>query len=100
MLPQTDAIMFEFEYLKQYKDSINTDVVIRLLGRGRTEIEKKTNEQWNAIVEPKPDKEAIVTMARDIAHRGHMVTINVNNHYEGSAPLTIEAMKGMAQAFT
>jgi hypothetical protein len=29
-----------------------------------------------------------------------MVTINVNNHYEGSAPLTIEAMKGMAQAFT
>jgi hypothetical protein len=45
MLPQTDAIMFEFEYLKQYKDSINTDVVIRLLSRGRTEIEKKTNEQ-------------------------------------------------------
>ena len=45
MLPQTDAIMLEFEYLKQYKDSINTDVVSRLLSRGRTEIEKKTNEQ-------------------------------------------------------
>lgn len=37
-------------------------------------------------------------MARDITHRGHMVTVNVNNHYEGSAPLTIEAMQSMLQA--
>jgi len=78
---------------------VETDVVIRLLGGDRIEIENKTNKQWNRIVEPKPDKEAIVTMARDITHRGHMVTINVNNHYEGSAPLTIEAMQDIAKAF-
>jgi len=36
-------------------------------------------------------------MARDITHRGHMVTVNVNNHYEGSAPLTIEAMQKIQQ---
>jgi len=83
----------------QYKESITTDVVIRLLGGDRIEIENKTNEQWNTIIKPKPNKEAIVTMARDITHRGHMVTINVNNHYEGSAPLTIEAMQDMAKSF-
>ena len=37
-------------------------------------------------------------MALDIASRGHGVTINVNNHYEGSAPLTIEMMQGMLKA--
>lgn len=36
-------------------------------------------------------------MALDIASCGHGVTINVNNHYKGSAPLTIEAMQGMLQ---
>jgi len=88
-----------YDLYRQYKDSINTDVVIRLLGGDRIEIENKTNKQWNTIIEPKPDKEEIVTMARDITHRGHMVTINMNNHYEGSAPLTIEAMQDMAKSF-
>ena len=71
---------------RQYKDYVATDVVIRLLGGDRAQIEKKTKEQWNAIVESKPDKEEIVKMALDIASRGHAVTINVNNHYEGAAP--------------
>jgi uncharacterized protein YecE (DUF72 family) len=70
-----------YDVYRQYKDYISTDVVIRLLGGDRSEIEKKTKQQWNAIVEPKLDKEAIVTMARDIINRGHMVTVNVNNHY-------------------
>ncbi|HIH37255.1 MAG TPA: DUF72 domain-containing protein [Methanocellales archaeon] len=70
-----------YEIYRQYKDYVASDVVIRLLGGDRSEIEKKTKEQWNAIVEPKLDKEAIVTMARDIINRGHMVTVNVNNHY-------------------
>lgn len=82
-----------YDVYQQYKDAVTTDVVIRLLGGDRTDIEKKTHEQWNTIVEPKPDKEAIVAMARDITHRGHMVTINVNNHYEDSAPLTITEMQ-------
>lgn len=84
-----------YDIYRQYKDYVATDVVIRLLGGDRSEIEKKTKEQWKAIVEPKPDKEEIVKMALDIASCGHGVTINVNNHYEGSAPLTIEKMQGM-----
>jgi uncharacterized protein YecE (DUF72 family) len=87
-----------YDVYQQYKDYVTTDVVIRLLGGDRAAIEKKTNEQWNAIIEPKPDKEEIVKMALDIVSRGHGVTINVNNHYEGSAPLTIEAMQSMLQA--
>jgi len=82
-----------YDIYQQYKDYVTTDVVIRLLGGDRSEIEKKTKEQWNTIVEPKPDKEEIVKMALDIASRGQEVTVNVNNHYEGSAPLTIEEMQ-------
>ncbi len=70
-----------YDVYRQYKDYVTTDIVIRLLDGDRSEIEKKTKQQWNAIVEPKLDKEAIVTMARDIINRGHMVTVNVNNHY-------------------
>lgn len=76
---------------------LQTDAVIRLLGGDRGEIEKKTGEQWNRIVEPKPDKDRILHMAADIAAAGHKVTINVNNHYEGSAPLTIEEMQRLLQ---
>ncbi|SLM15394.1 conserved hypothetical protein [uncultured spirochete] len=86
-----------YEVYWQYRNLVDTDIVIRLLGCDRAEIEKKTNEQWNTIHEAKPDKQLILQMAMDIASQGHKVTINVNNHYEGSAPLTIEVMQKIQQ---
>ncbi len=72
--------------------------VVRLHGGDRGEIEKETGEVWNTIVAPKPDglKAAAAITAENI--RAKIVTyLNVNNHFEGSAPLTIvrflEAMK-------
>jgi uncharacterized protein YecE (DUF72 family) len=82
-----------YEVYRQFRSSINTDIVIRLLGGDRAEIEKKTGEKWNRIVEERNDKEKIVDMAMDAVQRGLKVTINVNNHYEGSAPLTIAAFR-------
>lgn len=84
-----------YEVYALYRELVQSDAVIRLLGGDRGAIEEKTGMQWNAIIDPKPaeEKRAILSMAMDLAARGHAVTINVNNHYEGSAPLTIEDLK-------
>ena len=70
------------------------EVVIRLHGPDRQGIEKKTGKRWNQIVAPK-DQElaAIADMVEELLGRGVNVYLNVNNHYEGSAPLTIDRIK-------
>ena len=82
-----------YDVYNQHSDLINTNVVIRLLGGDRKEIEQKTNQQWNKIVEEKNDKSLIAQMAGDIIGKGMNCIINVNNHFEGSAPLTIQAIR-------
>ncbi len=84
-----------YEVYEKFRDLLNQNAVIRLMGGDRKEMEKKTQQQWNQIVDEKPDKEKIVEMAIDIANRGKKVVINVNNHYEGSAPKTIESFKSL-----
>lgn len=65
--------------------------VIRLHGGDRLEIEEATAAVWNRIVAPKPDGiEAAARIVRENALRGVRTFLNVNNHFEGSAPLTIE----------
>ena len=69
-------------------------VVIRLHGPDRQGIEKRTGKQWNQIVAPKDEElAAIAEMIDDLLDRGVDVYLNVNNHYEGSAPLTIERIR-------
>jgi uncharacterized protein YecE (DUF72 family) len=66
-------------------------VVVRLLGPDRKGIEKQTGKHWDQIVAPRDEElVAIVEMVEDLLDRGVSVYLNVNNHYEGSAPLTIE----------
>jgi uncharacterized protein YecE (DUF72 family) len=65
--------------------------VVRLHGPNRKEIEAQTNSIWNRVVAP---QDAGILSAVDIVKRNteKLITtyINVNNHYEGSAPLTID----------
>ena len=69
-------------------------VVIRLLGPDRKEIEKITGKQWAQIVAPKDQElSAVADMIGDLLNRGIDVYLNVNNHYEGSAPLTIDRIR-------
>ncbi|KPK62955.1 MAG: hypothetical protein AMK73_05520 [Planctomycetes bacterium SM23_32] len=66
-------------------------VVIRLHGGGREEMEKRTGRKWGQIVEPKPEGiRAAVEIVRDNASRGALTIVNINNHYDGCAPLTTE----------
>jgi len=69
-------------------------VVIRLLGPDRKGIEKVTGKRWNQVVAPKDEElTAVVDMIGDLLDEGVNVYLNVNNHYEGSAPLTIDRIR-------
>lgn len=84
-----------YEVYEKFGDLVGGTSVIRLLGGDRSEIEKATSGRWDRIVDPKPDKDRIVAMSRDIAFRGGRVIISINNHYEGSAPRTAEFFEGL-----
>lgn len=68
-------------------------VAMRFLGPDRLAIEKKTGKLWSEVVEPRD--EAIDDAAKFAAKLfpGHYdVYANFNNHFEGSAPLSIRTM--------
>lgn len=87
-MPSIVALMDSFHGLFGGK------IIIRLLGGDRKEIEKLSHERWNAIVDKK-DLAPIAERVRLFAKEGHPVVLNINNHYEGSAPLTIREMHAL-----
>jgi uncharacterized protein YecE (DUF72 family) len=75
-------------------DYIQYLTVIRLHGPDRADIEQKSKGSWNRILEPKDNEMIdIVKMVNDLLDKKVDVYINMNNHYEGSAPLSIQRMK-------
>ena len=83
-----------FETWKRFGSLVKDSAVVRLHGPDRDGIEQQTGESWDRIVAPKDgDLVRLLDMMRDMRGRGMTVYINVNNHYEGSAPLTIGRLK-------
>ena len=79
---------------KEFKEFIKDTVVIRLHGPDRSGIEEKTGGDWSKIVEPKEaELKDISEMVNYFKKKKVDTYINVNNHYEGSAPLTIKKIK-------
>lgn len=77
-----------FEIAKQ---SIESTVVIRLHGEDRKGIEEQSGGVWNRILTPR-DQE-LIRIKEMIAYLQSQevdIYLNVNNHYEGSAPKTIQ----------
>ncbi|MFZ1729565.1 MAG: DUF72 domain-containing protein [Bacteroidota bacterium] len=70
--------------------------VLRLHGPDRKGMEEKSGMEWSRIIEAR-DAELIriVGLAQSMLSQGTDVFLNVNNHYEGSAPLTIEKIRAM-----
>jgi uncharacterized protein YecE (DUF72 family) len=67
--------------------------IIRLHGGDRRQIETDTGEVWDRLVSPKPEAvQAAVRIVRANARRRVLTYVNVNNHLEGSAPLTIQRL--------
>jgi uncharacterized protein YecE (DUF72 family) len=68
-------------------------VVIRLHGPDREGMERETAKQWDRIVVPRDEElRAIADMTKELLSEGVSVYVNVNNHYEGSAPLSIHRL--------
>jgi uncharacterized protein YecE (DUF72 family) len=73
---------------------LDTTVAIRLHGPNRSDIEEKSGGQWDRIYEPKDDEISRITKIIEEIHSKNLdIYVNVNNHYEGSAPLTIEKIR-------
>jgi uncharacterized protein YecE (DUF72 family) len=87
-----------FELYKKVKDRLSDPVVLRLHGSDRLGIELQTDNIWDKIVTPQEDELLhLRNMVSDLKERHHQVFINVNNHYEGCAPLTIEKINALLQ---
>ncbi len=82
------------EVCKNYGSKLTGTSIIRLLGSDRQGIEKTTSKVWNQVVSPKDDEiPGIARLIRNMVDQSGMdVYLNVNNHYEGSAPVTIQKM--------
>lgn len=67
--------------------------VVRLHGPDRAGIEEQTGGDWSQIVDP---KDASLAVAANLIHTnedaGVTTYVNVNNHCEGCAPLTIQRL--------
>jgi len=74
-----------------FKEYIKNHTVIRLHGPDRKGIEQQTKNIWDSIIDPKDGElHNLKNMINDLIAREVKVTLNVNNHYEGSAPMTIQ----------
>lgn len=82
------------EVYKKAEKYINNISVIRLHGPDRKGIEKSAGDKWNKIYfERNEEISSIVEMIKQIEIKEVDLFVNVNNHFEGSAPLTIERIK-------
>ena len=82
------------EIYKKFKKYINNLAVIRLHGPDRKGIEKIANDNWNKIyINRDMELISIVKLIKELQSNEVDLFVNVNNHFEGSAPLTIEKIK-------
>jgi len=74
----------------KFKPETASFQVVRLHGGDRLEIEGETGEVWNKVVAPKPGGlKAAAKIVRANVKKRVLTYLNLNNHYEGSAPLSI-----------
>lgn len=68
----------------------------RLRGPEREGIEQRTGERWDRLVmQHDEDLRQILGMPRELLEAGVDLYLNVNNHCEDCAPLTIERTETM-----
>jgi uncharacterized protein YecE (DUF72 family) len=74
----------------KFKPETASFQVVRLHGGDRLEIEGETGEVWNKVVASKSGGlKAAAKIVRANAKKRVLTYLNLNNHYEGSAPLSI-----------
>jgi uncharacterized protein YecE (DUF72 family) len=89
-MPHIKEVYYKFAgYIKDL-------AVIRLMGNDRKGIEERAGNKWDRIVDNRDEElPDIVQIVRELEAKSIMVFMNINNHYEGSAPLTIKKLQEM-----
>jgi uncharacterized protein YecE (DUF72 family) len=83
-----------FQVYEKFHSFLEKGTVIRLHGPDRKGMEEKSSGRWDTIVESKDEElPDIIRMIRDLESRNVDIYVNVNNHFEGSAPLTIDKIR-------
>ena len=83
-----------FDLYKKHREQIKDMAIIRLHGPDRQGIEKITRKDWSQVVAPKDeDISTLVKMLPYMESRGVQTFTFVNNHFEGSAPRTIQKIE-------
>lgn len=87
-----------WQLFNEHKENLTSTIVFRLHGPDRSGIEKKTGRNWNQIVEPKNDElKKVAEMINYLKAKKVDLYVNVNNHFEGSAPLTIRKLNSFVE---
>jgi uncharacterized protein YecE (DUF72 family) len=83
-----------YDTYNKFEKYFNKTIVFRIHGEDRGEIEKITNNKWDKIVINR-DQEIIniVEIVKQINKKQVDIYLNINNHFEGCAPLTIKKIK-------
>lgn len=83
-----------WETINKYRDLINDSLIIRLHGPDRSGMDKLSGENWNKIYADRMEElKLLAAVINELATKEVDIYLNINNHFEGSAPLTIERMK-------
>jgi uncharacterized protein YecE (DUF72 family) len=70
--------------------------IIRLHGPDREGMDKASGKRWDRILAPKDEEiDGIVDLIGRLLGRKIDIFLNVNNHYEGSAPLTVDKIRAL-----
>ncbi len=73
-------------------------LMLRLMGSDRQGIERDAGGSWDRILWSKEEElPAIAAMIREILSAGVEIYVNINNHYEGSAPRTIARLQALLE---
>ena len=86
------------EVVEKFDVSSHKMLLMRLMGPNRQEIEKLTKKKWDRIAAPKDESLRSVAqiMSKQIKQKRRVV-VNINNHYEGCAVLTINRLIDLLQ---
>ena len=84
------------EVFSEHDTTTPAETIIRLHGPDRQAMEEATDSAWDSIVLPRPESiQAAVNIVRANLRLGRRVFVNINNHFEGCAPLTAERLLAM-----
>ena len=82
------------ETFNKFKTTFNDKVIFRLHGPDRSGIEKLSNENWDQVyIDRTKEIEKLAETFKELLSMKIDLFVNVNNHFEGSAPITIQKFK-------